>query len=650
MRGARERHARAMTWKRRKRSADPEVPTDPAVFLEGGVPGKYKCVSMLKEQHGEHLYCVSVCALRADHARLFATVGANRASVYRLEDDGGVTLLRAFADDNADEQYYACAWCEASSGELLLAVAGQTGVVRVLDVSAEAKKNAGTTATAPLVFRDLRGHGGSVNDVRAHPCAPHLLLSASKDLSCRLWNVDNGVCVFIFSGALGHRNDVLSVDVKPTPLFSSLSFEDENAKRDKNAASPSDDGDFVFVSGAMDNMVKVWSTRGYSRLLELSERWPEQQKKETDGSYAKSAKVGATKQRAERRDPKDAIPTRRSFGGDAEADFFFAALANGTLDTSTPFPTKHVQHPLFSSLEVHDNYVDCVRWFGDLILSKSVEQKTKMWAFDRRRAEKGEVGSAFRVVREFAAKHADIWFLRFAVDVGAGCVACGNRVGDVFVWNANAAAGYVRGGGGGGRGGAPTPPALVAALSDKHCTKAVRQTAIARGGRTVLAACDGGTVWRWDYVEAPKEKGAETKDAGAANVSEKNVSGTKAIRTTEAKRREKHAFPGKKSAIVKRGDEDEDDVFSPQKRNKRSTRDTLPASGKKNASSRLDALVSDSENPSVVDLLSSDDDADDDTDARGASVFFRVAPRAASRPPPANEESESLSEDAVVIE
>ena len=56
-----------MTWKRRKRSADPEVPTDPAVFLEGGVPGKYKCVSMLKEQHGEHLYCVSVCALRADH-------------------------------------------------------------------------------------------------------------------------------------------------------------------------------------------------------------------------------------------------------------------------------------------------------------------------------------------------------------------------------------------------------------------------------------------------------------------------------------------------------------------------------------------------------------------------------------------------------
>ena len=135
MRDARKRHARVMTWnrkmaQRRKPSVDPDVPTDPAAFLEGGVPGKYECVSMLKEQHGGHLYCVSVCELRADHADLFATVGANRASVYRLEDDGGVALLRAFADDNADEEYFACAWCEASTGELLLAVAGQSGVVR----------------------------------------------------------------------------------------------------------------------------------------------------------------------------------------------------------------------------------------------------------------------------------------------------------------------------------------------------------------------------------------------------------------------------------------------------------------------------------------------------------------------------------------
>jgi hypothetical protein len=94
---------------------------------------------------------------------------------------------------------------------------------------------------------------------------------------------------------------------------------------------------------------------------------------------------------------------------------------------------------------------------------------------------------------------------------------------------------------------------------------------------------------------------------------------------------------------------DEDDVFAEdeerRRKNKRSS-ETVTASGDKNAS-RLDALVSDSENPSMVDLLSSDDDADDDKDARFESV--RIAPRA-PRPPPANEESESLSEDAIVIE
>ena len=342
-----------MTWnrkmaQRRKRSVDPDAPADPAVFLEGGTPGKYKCVSMLQEQHGEHLYCVSVCELRADDAGLFATVGANRASVYRLEDDGGVTLLRAFKDDNEHEQYFACAWCEASTGELLLALAGQTGVVRVLNVSSAPANDAVSRKQRLSLFRDLRGHGGSVNDVRAHPCAPHLLLSASKDESCRLWNVDNGVCVFIFSGALGHRNEVLSVDVKPTPLFSDLEINDDDEARDAR--------DFVFVSGAMDKMVKVWSTRGYSHLLELSERWPEQQKKGTA-----AARVGAATRDGFSLKKKTTVhsataginKTRRAFGGAAEAEALAAALTDGTLDPSvTPFPTKHVQTPVFSSFKV----------------------------------------------------------------------------------------------------------------------------------------------------------------------------------------------------------------------------------------------------------------------------------------------------------
>ena len=155
-------------------------------------------------------------------------------------------------------------------------------------------------------------------------------------------------------GALGHRNEVLSVDVKPTPLFSDLEINDDDEARDAR--------DFVFVSGAMDKMVKVWSTRGYSHLLELSERWPEQQKKGTA-----AARVGAATRDGFSLKKKTTVhsataginKTRRAFGGAAEAEALAAALTDGTLDPSvTPFPTKHVQTPVFSSFKVHGNYVD----------------------------------------------------------------------------------------------------------------------------------------------------------------------------------------------------------------------------------------------------------------------------------------------------
>ena len=46
-----------------------------------------------------------------------------------------------------------------------------------------------------------------------------------------------------------------------------------------------------------------------------------------------------------------------------------------------------------------------------------------------------------------------------------------------------------------------SPPALVAQLGDRNCKTAVRQTEISPDGKTVLAACDGGTLWRWDFVD-----------------------------------------------------------------------------------------------------------------------------------------------------
>ena len=163
---------------------------------------QYKLSYWIKEGHGHPIFGLQFnLHLQKQAHFVFATVGSNRISVYECLEDGSIKLLQAYADSDPEESFYCCAWTyDDITMDPFLIAAGAKGIIRII---APAKNEC---------IKHLKGHGQSINDLKIHPHNCNLLLSVSKDYSLRLWNLKTDICIIIFGGVEGHRDEVLFAD------------------------------------------------------------------------------------------------------------------------------------------------------------------------------------------------------------------------------------------------------------------------------------------------------------------------------------------------------------------------------------------------------------------------------------------------------
>ena len=162
--------------------------------------------------------------------------------------------MQIFEDRDSEEEYYICRWSlDTRTGAPWLVVAGKKALLVVINCA------------TGMLDACLEGHGQSINDISVHPTQPELVVTASKDHSLRLWNLQTGVCVLVLHGDGGHRSEVLTTEWCPG-------------------------GELILVSGGMDDYVKLWDLRKYNNTINKSRSW---QKSNGKGFVTKRVQIPA---------------------------------------------------------------------------------------------------------------------------------------------------------------------------------------------------------------------------------------------------------------------------------------------------------------------------------------------------------------------
>jgi len=169
-----------------------------------------------------------------------------------------------------------------------------------------------------------------------------------------------------------------------------------------------------------------------------------------------------------------------------------------------PFPTARIHFPNFTTRDIHRNYVDCVSWFGNFVISKSCENALVFWKPGKIEQDldtflpksQPVTDSTTTFIHQLDLKDSEIWYMRFSMDMEQKTLALGNMTGKTYVWNVDA----------------DEPEDYTCSiLTQDKCHSALRQTCLSNDGSILLCVGDDSTIWRWNREPTYDAKASTTQ-------------------------------------------------------------------------------------------------------------------------------------------
>lgn len=144
---------------------------------------------------------------------------------------------------------------------------------------------------------------------------------------------------------------------------------------------------------------------------------------------------------------------------------------------------KRHHFPYFSTRDVHGNYVDCVKFFGDGFLSKSCESKIIYW----RIVEDLRGKMTAEKLLTFDIDECEIWYVKMAIDPKMNFLAVGNQKGKINIFNIS--------------NDASPQHNRKSSLVHFRSTSTIRDISFSADSEILIAVCDNGTIWRWNKTQ-----------------------------------------------------------------------------------------------------------------------------------------------------